>query len=138
MASARDVKLIGRWASPYSMRPRVALNIKSVGYKFLQEKAGEKSGLLLKSNPVYKKIPVLIHSDNIVCESRIIVQYIDQVWTSGRTILPEDPYERATARFWAAYIDDKWFPWLSGRPKARVGEVGGEVRGRRGGEGSDV
>ncbi|KAA3473501.1 glutathione S-transferase U17-like [Gossypium australe] len=106
------VKVLGTWASPFVMRVRVALNIKSVAYEFLQERLWEgKSELLLKSNPVHRKVPVLIHGDDTICESLIIVQYIDEVWPSA-PILPSDPHERATARFWAAYLDDKWFPSL--------------------------
>ncbi|CAK9136322.1 unnamed protein product [Ilex paraguariensis] len=112
--STTDVKLLGGWPSPFVMRARIALNIKSVDYQFLQEKLGEKSERLLKSNPVYKKIPVVIHADKLICESLIIVQYIDDVWTSGPSILPSDPYDRAIARFWAAYIDDQWFPSVRG------------------------
>ena len=103
-----DVKLIGSWASVFVMRARIALNLKSIRYEFLQETYGTKSELLLKSNPVHKKIPVLIHDDKPVCESNIIVQYIDEAWSSyGPSILPSQPYDRAIARFWAAYVDDK-------------------------------
>ncbi|CAI0386623.1 unnamed protein product [Linum tenue] len=108
-----DVKLIGAWASPYVMRPRVALNIKSVDYEFLQEQFGSKSELLLKSNPVHKKIPVLLHNGKPICESSIIVEYIDEVWSSSPSILPSDPHNRALARFWAAYLDEK-FPNMKG------------------------
>ncbi|ESQ35828.1 hypothetical protein EUTSA_v10009674mg [Eutrema salsugineum] len=105
-----DVKLIGSWASVFVMRARIALNLKSISYEFLQETFGSKSELLLKSNPVYKKMPVLIHADKPVCESNIIVQYIDETWSSSEpSILPSHPYDRAIARLWAAYIDDKWF-----------------------------
>uniref|UniRef100_A0A1J3EXQ6 glutathione transferase n=1 Tax=Noccaea caerulescens TaxID=107243 RepID=A0A1J3EXQ6_NOCCA len=105
-----DVKLIGSWASVYVMRASIALNLKSISYEFLQETYGSKSELLLKSNPVYKKMPVLIHADKPVCESNIIVQYIDDAWSSSEpSILPSNPYDRAIARFWAAYVDDKWF-----------------------------
>jgi glutathione S-transferase len=118
MASS-DVKLIGAWASPFVMRPRIALNLKSVPYEFLQETFGSKSELLLKSNPVHKKIPVLLHADKPVSESNIIVEYIDDTWSSsGPSILPSDPYDRAMARFWAAYIDEKWFVALRGFLKA--------------------
>ncbi|EOY00233.1 Glutathione S-transferase [Theobroma cacao] len=106
-----DVKVLGSWPSPFVMRARIALNIKSVNYEYFEERLREgKSELLLKSNPVHKKIPVLIHGDKPICESLVIVQYIDETWSSGPSILPSDPYERATARFWAAYLDEKWFP----------------------------
>ncbi|CAN1852571.1 Glutathione S-transferase U17 [Linum perenne] len=88
------------------MRPRIALNIKSVEYEFLQEQFGTKSELLLKSNPVHKKIPVLIHNDRPICESNIIVEYIDEAWSSGPSLLPSDAYDRAIARFWASYLDE--------------------------------
>jgi glutathione S-transferase len=102
-----EVKLLGAWPSPFVMRPRIALNIKAVEYDFLEETFGSKSQLLLQSNPVHKKVPVLIHADKPICESLIIVQYIDEVWTSAPSILPSDPYDRAIQRFWAAYVDDK-------------------------------
>ncbi|KAF3431379.1 hypothetical protein FNV43_RR26110 [Rhamnella rubrinervis] len=105
-----EVKLLGVWASPFVIRTRIALNLKNVNYAFLQDNMAAKSELLLKSNPVYKKVPVLIHGDKPICESLIIVQYIDDIWTSGPSILPSHPYDRATARFWAAFLDDKWYP----------------------------
>uniref|UniRef100_A0A1J3GNZ2 glutathione transferase n=1 Tax=Noccaea caerulescens TaxID=107243 RepID=A0A1J3GNZ2_NOCCA len=123
-----EVKLIGAWASPFVMKPRIALNIKSVPYEFLQEAFGSKSELLIKSNPIHKKIPVLLHGDKPVCESNIIVEYIDETWSSsGPPILPSHPYDRAIARFWAAYIDEKWFVSLRDIFKAEGEEEKKEV-----------
>ncbi|CAL9148827.1 glutathione S-transferase U17-like [Musa acuminata AAA Group] len=124
---AGEVRLIGAWPSSFVLRPRVALNLKGVEYEFLQEKFGEKSELLLRSNPVYKKIPVLLHHDKPVCESMIIVEYVDGAWAnSGHAILPADPYERSLHRFWAVYIDDKWFPSMFGIAKAETEEAKAE------------
>ncbi|CAN6727296.1 unnamed protein product [Malus baccata var. baccata] len=118
-----DVKVLGAWPSPYAMRAWIALNIKSVEYELLEETFEAKSQLLLQSNPVHKKIPVLIHGDKPVCESLIIVEYIDEVWTSGPSILPSDPLDRATARFWAAYVDEKWLPSMRGVAAAEGDEA---------------
>ncbi|KAH7834716.1 hypothetical protein Vadar_018898 [Vaccinium darrowii] len=110
----RDVKVLGRAISPFVNRVQIALNLKSINYEFLREKFGSFSELVLKSNPVHKKIPVMIHGGKPICESLIIVQYIDETWTDGPSILPSDPYDRAMARFWAAYADDKFWPTLRG------------------------
>ncbi|XP_011086420.1 glutathione S-transferase U17-like [Sesamum indicum] len=109
MGSEEEVKVIGSCVSPFAVRTMIAFNIKCVEYKLIEENIFNKSALLLKSNPIYKKIPVLIHGQRPICESLVILQYIDEVWASGPPILPSDPYGRAIARFWAAYIDDKFF-----------------------------
>ncbi|KAK1267079.1 Glutathione S-transferase U18 [Acorus gramineus] len=101
------VQLIGSWASRFALRPRIALNMKSVNYEYREENLWAKSELLLKSNPVYKKVPVLIHDDKPMCESNIIVSYIDEIWSDGPSLFPSDPHDRAMARFWVHYIDDK-------------------------------
>ena len=109
MAGGREeLKLLGTWASPFVIRVKLALSFKGLSYENVEEEDlyHNKSELLLKSNPVHKKVPVLIHNGKPICESLVILQYVDELF-AGRSILPTDPYECATARFWAAYAGDK-------------------------------
>ncbi|PRQ30688.1 putative glutathione transferase [Rosa chinensis] len=106
---ADEVILLDGFASIFGMRVRVALAEKAIKYEYREEDLRNKSQLLLKMNPIHKKIPVLIHNGKPVCESLIIVQYIDEVWKDKAPLLPSDPYQRAQARFWADFIDKKLY-----------------------------
>uniref|UniRef100_A0A0E0MA03 glutathione transferase n=1 Tax=Oryza punctata TaxID=4537 RepID=A0A0E0MA03_ORYPU len=109
-----ELKLLGMWASPFALRAKLALSFKGLSYDYVEEDFENKSELLLSSNPVHKKVPVLIHNRKPICESLVIVQYIDEVFPdAGVTLLPADPHDRAVARFWAAYMDEKLFgAWI--------------------------
>ncbi|KAJ3690395.1 hypothetical protein LUZ61_019559 [Rhynchospora tenuis] len=110
-----DLKLLGLWATPFVMRVRMVLEQKGLKYENLEQDLSNKSELLLKHNPIYKKVPVLIHGGSAICESLVILQYIDENWSkTGPPLLPSTPYERAIARFWTAYIDDKLLASLKG------------------------
>uniref|UniRef100_A0A0E0F090 glutathione transferase n=1 Tax=Oryza meridionalis TaxID=40149 RepID=A0A0E0F090_9ORYZ len=109
-----DVKVLGVVVSPFAIRVRIALNIKGVSYEYVEEDIFNKSELLLTSNPVHKKVPVLIHGGKPISESLVIVQYVDEVWAAAPSVLPADPYDRAVARFWAAYVDNNMFPGMAG------------------------
>ncbi|RDX68874.1 Glutathione S-transferase 3 [Mucuna pruriens] len=104
--------------SIFGKRVGIALAEKGVTYEFKEEDLSNKSPLLLQMNPVRKMIPVLIHNGKAICESAIIVQYIDEVWNHTAPLLPSDPYQRAQAKFWVDFIDKKVYDswrkmWLS-------------------------
>lgn len=107
MAGSLDqVQLLGYWGGPFPLRVKWALKLKEIDYEYVEEHLPEKSPMLLQYNPVHKKVPVLVHNGKPLAESLVILEYIDEVWKHN-PLLPLDPYQRAKARFWAKFGDEK-------------------------------
>nr|XP_020150356.2 probable glutathione S-transferase GSTU6 [Aegilops tauschii subsp. strangulata] len=106
MAGGDDLKLLGIWASPHVLRVRLALHLRGLSYEYVEEqglKNYKSDELLLNS-----KLPVLIHDGKPVYGiSLSLIQYLDEAFAgAGSSLLPDDPSERAIARYWGDFMDD--------------------------------
>ncbi|CAM0876412.1 unnamed protein product [Alopecurus aequalis] len=101
-----EMKLLGMWPSPFVHRVRLALHLKGItNYEYVEEDLTNKSDLLLA--PVHKKVLMLLHGGRPICESLIILQYLEDAFSeTGHALFPADPYDCVVARFWVAYADD--------------------------------
>ncbi|XP_027159846.1 glutathione transferase GST 23-like [Coffea eugenioides] len=109
---AEEVKLFRTWSSPYALRIVWALKLKGIEYETIFEDLTNKSPSLLQYNPTHGKVPVLVHDGKPVCESLVILEYVDETWKHN-PLLPQDPYEKSMARFWANFGDDKLMKSIS-------------------------
>ncbi|KAF2323346.1 hypothetical protein GH714_034796 [Hevea brasiliensis] len=109
-SSADQLILLEWYPSSFAARVRIALAEKGLKYVSRPEDLINKSPLLLKMNPINKQIPVLIHNGRPICDSMVIVQYIDEVWNHKSPLLPSDSYQRAQAKFWPDSVDKKIYP----------------------------
>lgn len=106
MGEENALVLHGMWASPFVKRVELALKVKGISFEYVEEDLKNKNPeTLLKYNPVYKKVPVIVHNGRPICESLVIIEYIDEVWNNhGPSLLPQHPYKRALFRFWVDFI----------------------------------
>lgn len=131
---AGDLVLLDFWVSPFAQRCRISMAEKGLAYESQeQELLGQKGDLLLRSNPVHKKVPVLLHGGAAVCESLVILEYLEDAFPGLAPLLPSSPHARAQARFWADYVDKKVYDcgtrlWkLKGEPQVQAREEMKEI-----------
>ncbi|XP_021904662.1 glutathione S-transferase U9-like [Carica papaya] len=109
MSEENKLILHGTWSSPYYKTVELALKLKGIPFEYVEEDLKNKSQKILTYNPVYKKIPVLVHTGKPISESLVIVEYVDETWKNGPPLLPQNPYSRAQVRFWVSFIRDQLY-----------------------------
>lgn len=103
-----DVKLLGTKESIFTQRIIWALKLKGICYEFIEQDFSSRSSpLLVKLNPVYNKVPVIVHDGKSLAESLVILEYIEETWPLINPLFPLDPFQRASTRFWARFVDGK-------------------------------
>lgn len=57
-------------------------------------------------------VPVLVHDGNVIVESTVICEYLDEAWPN-RPVYPRSPLERARVRVWTKAVDEELHPSCS-------------------------
>jgi len=97
------MKLIGSPTSPYVRKVRAVLAEKKIEYEFAVDVSGDENSVA-RWNPL-GRVPVLILDDNtILFDSRVIVEYLDNLAPNNR-LIPPPGRERIVVRRWEALAD---------------------------------
>jgi len=99
------IELISTKTCPYVHRSRIALMEKGVDFLFTEVDLRNKPDWFLAVSP-YGKVPVLKHDDQVIYESAIINEYLEEVFPDP-SLMPADPFNRAVARIWIEYCNSR-------------------------------
>lgn len=98
------MKLIGSDGSPYARKVRIVLAEKKIEYDFVVDSPWANDSKVPDYNPL-GKIPVLmLDDDTALFDSRVIVEYIDNV-TPNNKLFPAPNRERIEVKRWEALAD---------------------------------
>ena len=98
------MKLLGIRASPFTRKVRIVLAEKKIEYDFVVASPQAEGSPVPAYNPL-GKVPVLVlEDDSAVYDSRVIVEFLDNVSPFGR-LIPPGNRERFEVRRWEALGD---------------------------------
>ena len=98
------MKLIASFTSPYARKVRVALAEKKIEYDLIEESPWTADTTVPDYNPL-GKVPVFVLDDGTTLfDSRVIVEYLDEVSPVSR-LIPEPNRQRIVVRRWEALAD---------------------------------
>ncbi len=98
------IKLYDYGPSPNCQRVEIALHEKGLSYEIEPidlKKREQKKPEFLKLNP-YGKVPVIVDGQNVLYESCVINEYLDETYPSP-PLMPKDPFQRARIRVLTDY-----------------------------------
>ncbi|HSS46660.1 MAG TPA: glutathione S-transferase family protein [Burkholderiales bacterium] len=93
---------------PFAQRTRLALLEKHIEFTLSEIDLNHKPEDFGKISP-YSKIPVLKRGDDLVWESAIINEYLEEVYPQP-ALMPLEPGKRALARFWIDFCNVRFVP----------------------------
>ncbi len=123
-AAEQPLKLYGGWFCPFVQRVWIVLHEKAIPYQYIEINPYQKAPEFLALNPrgLVPTLAVPVSRDGKVqkplYESAVICEFLDEAFRDdcaentkyGKSLLPEDPYERASCRIWIDHISNKIVP----------------------------
>jgi glutathione S-transferase len=98
------MRLISSNSSPYARKVRIVLAEKKIDCKIEQEDVWQAHSKISETNPL-GKVPTLVMDDGgAIFDSRVIVEYLDQL-TPVHRMIPPQGRERLEVRCWEALAD---------------------------------
>ena len=98
------MKLIGSHTSPYTRKVRIVLAEKKIEYDFAVDSPWTADSKVPDYNPLGKIPVLLLDDDTALFDSRVIVEYIDNV-TPNNKLFPAPNRERIEVKRWEALAD---------------------------------
>ncbi|MBT5240667.1 MAG: glutathione S-transferase family protein [Rhodospirillaceae bacterium] len=105
-----DIELFSFEACPFAQRTRMMMIEKGIECSLTEVDLYNKPDWWKELSP-HGKVPLIRHNGEIVYESRIINEYLEDVFPEP-PLLPADPLRRAMARIWIDYCDTYFLPAL--------------------------
>ena len=102
------VELFSFAGCPYAQRSQLVLREKAINFELVEIDVYNRPPWFREVSP-YGKVPVLRHAGQVIYESAIINQYLDEAF-APRPLMPPDPLRRAQARIWMDYCDTRYLP----------------------------
>ncbi|XP_060075055.1 uncharacterized protein LOC132554764 [Ylistrum balloti] len=105
-----NLKLYCAWFCPFAQRAWIAFIEKGLPFDYVEINPYEKPPQLMAVNP-NGLVPVIVREDGTsIFESGVCIQYVDELKSEGKQILPQDPYDKAQVRIWSEFISSKLVP----------------------------
>lgn len=106
-----EIKIYSYRRCPFAMRVRIALHEKKIPFEVIEEDLKNFSPELRALHPE-AKVPLLVHGEEVIYESAIITEYVDELPSTEKKLMPNSPAERAQVRLWTYWCNQVFKPAL--------------------------
>lgn len=109
LTSAKPIRLYSNPVCPFSQRVRLSLRAKQVDFSQYFIHLVRKPEWFLQLNP-HGTTPTLEHKGQIIPDSKIGMEYVDECFESDRRLLSIDPMERAQQKIFVEEFGSQFLP----------------------------